>query len=61
MQSNLSETIQLTIDLIQRDSVTPVDKGCQIMLAERLANSGFNAEYLRFCLLYTSPSPRDRG
>src|SRR5690554_4575389 len=48
MQHNLSETIQLTIDLIQRDSVTPADKGCQIMLAERLVNSGFNAEYLRF-------------
>lgn len=48
MQNNYSETIQLTIDLIQRDSVTPADKGCQIMLAERLANSGFNAEHLRF-------------
>ena len=48
MQNNLSDTVQLTIDLIQRDSVTPIDKGCQIMLAERLVNSGFNAEYLRF-------------
>lgn len=48
MQHNLSETTQLAIALIQRDSVTPADKGCQPMLAERLANNGFTAEHLRF-------------
>lgn len=48
MQNNLSATTQLTIDLVQRDSVTPADKGCQSMLAERLAQYGFNAEFLRF-------------
>lgn len=48
MQNNLSETARLAIALIQRDSVTPADKGCQTMLAERLANNGFTAEQLRF-------------
>ena len=28
---------------------------------QRMWNMGFEAEYIRDCLLYTSPSPRDRG
>lgn len=48
MATELSETIRLTQTLIQRPSVTPEDQGCQLMLAERLAQAGFNAEHLRF-------------
>lgn len=48
MATDLSPTIELTRELIRRDSVTPDDKHCQIMLAKRLAEHGFNAEHLRF-------------
>lgn len=48
MATNLSETVRLTQALIQRPSVTPDDHGCQLMLAERLAQVGFHAEHLRF-------------
>ena len=44
----MSETIQLTQELIRRDSVTPEDKGCQIMIADRLAPYGFHAEHMCF-------------
>jgi len=46
--SQLSSTIQLAQDLIQRPSVTPVDEGCQALLTERLASLGFMAEQLDF-------------
>jgi len=42
-----SETLQLTRQLIERDSVTPDDKGCQILMAERLAKCGFTNEAMR--------------
>lgn len=38
----------LAEDLISRPSVTPEDAGCQALLAERLAASGFRAETLQF-------------
>jgi succinyl-diaminopimelate desuccinylase len=44
----MSETIQLTQELIRRDSVTPDDKRCQIMIADRLAAYGFHAEHMCF-------------
>ena len=44
----MSETIQLTQELIRRDSVTPEDKGCQIMIADRLAPYDFHAEHMCF-------------
>jgi len=44
----MSATLELTEDLIRRDSVTPDDKGCQQLLAERLAAIGFEIEHLRF-------------
>ena len=44
----MSATLDLAIDLISRPSVTPVDAGCQTLLAERLAPLGFVAEHLRF-------------
>lgn len=43
-----SATLNLTRDLINRESVTPHDGGCQQMLTERLAGLGFGAEWLLF-------------
>jgi len=44
----MSATLELTEDLIRRDSVTPEDKGCQQLLANRLSAIGFEIEHLRF-------------
>jgi len=44
----MSATLELTKDLISRDSVTPEDKGCQQLLADRLSAIGFEIEHLRF-------------
>jgi succinyl-diaminopimelate desuccinylase len=44
----MSSTLELTQDLISRDSVTPDDKGCQQLLADRLSAIGFKIEHLRF-------------
>ncbi len=43
-----SPTLELTIDLISRASVTPQDVGCQQLMCDRLAAIGFNIEPLRF-------------
>lgn len=44
----MSETLKLTEELINRESVTPEDSGCQKLIAERLEKSGFKATHLRF-------------
>ncbi|MFO1426757.1 MAG: succinyl-diaminopimelate desuccinylase [Steroidobacteraceae bacterium] len=44
----MSETLALTQDLIARNSVTPVDAGCQEVMARRLAAVGFQVESLRY-------------
>lgn len=44
----MSETLELTKQLIARPSVTPDDCGCQDMLTEALADSGFVAEQIDF-------------
>jgi succinyl-diaminopimelate desuccinylase len=44
----MSETVELTKELIRRKSVTPQDAGCQALLAQRLAAAGFTVEHLRF-------------
>jgi succinyl-diaminopimelate desuccinylase, proteobacterial clade len=44
----LSPTLQLTMDLIRRPSVTPVDADCQTIMIKRLEAIGFRVEYLRF-------------
>lgn len=44
----MSATLKLTQDLIRLDSVTPEDKGCQQLLADRLSAIGFEIEHLRF-------------
>ncbi|MBK6728852.1 MAG: succinyl-diaminopimelate desuccinylase [Xanthomonadales bacterium] len=42
--STFSDTIRLAIDLCARGSVTPADAGCQDLIGERLARSGFTIE-----------------
>jgi succinyl-diaminopimelate desuccinylase len=44
----LSPTLQLTLDLMQRRSVTPRDDGCQQLMMQRLAAIGFDTVPLRF-------------
>jgi succinyl-diaminopimelate desuccinylase len=44
----MSETLDLAIELISRDSVTPDDKGCQETMISRLNRLGFHAQGLRF-------------
>jgi len=44
----MSKTLDLTCELIRRDSVTPRDAGCQQLLAERLQALGFVIEPMRF-------------
>ena len=44
----MSQTLELTQDLIARNSVTPADAGCQQVMADRLAALGFTIEHLRF-------------
>jgi succinyl-diaminopimelate desuccinylase len=44
----MTETLALLEDLIRRESVTPVDAGCQDLLAQRLGKIGFSAERLDF-------------
>lgn len=42
------DVLTLTCDLIARRSITTEDAGCQALVAERLARSGFRCEHLRF-------------
>lgn len=44
----MSETLDLLIDLIKKESVTPTDAGCQDLLVERLSKIGFVEERLDF-------------
>ena len=44
----MSQTVELTKELIRRKSVTPDDAGCQQLLAARLAAAGFTVEHMRF-------------
>jgi len=46
--SELSPTVELAKALIDRDSVTPDDKGCQELMIERLAAAGFKIERLPY-------------
>lgn len=48
LENKMSATLDLTIELVSRASVTPDDQGCQMLLAERLAAIGFSLEHLRF-------------
>jgi succinyl-diaminopimelate desuccinylase len=44
----MSDTLELVQDLISRQSVTPVDAGCQDVMITRLEALGFTVERLRF-------------
>ncbi|HPF27743.1 MAG TPA: succinyl-diaminopimelate desuccinylase [Steroidobacteraceae bacterium] len=44
----LSDTMALTLDLIARPSVTPADLGCQEEMMRRLSAVGFQCERLRY-------------
>lgn len=44
----LSPTLELTLDLIRRPSVTPVDADCQDLMIARLEAIGFRVHRLRF-------------
>ena len=44
----MTQTLDLTKALINRNSVTPEDAGCQKLLCSRLEPLGFSAEHLRF-------------
>jgi len=48
VQSIISSTLELAIELISRPSVTPDDAGCQQLMIERLQAIGFNIEQMRF-------------
>jgi succinyl-diaminopimelate desuccinylase len=44
----MSQTLELTENLMARRSVTPADEGCQQVMIARLAAAGFHIEPLRF-------------
>jgi succinyl-diaminopimelate desuccinylase len=44
----MSDTLDLTLDLIRRRSVTPEDAGCLPLIARRLERKGFRIEHLRY-------------
>jgi succinyl-diaminopimelate desuccinylase len=44
----MSQTLELTQNLMARRSVTPADEGCQAVMIERLAALGFKVEHLRY-------------
>jgi succinyl-diaminopimelate desuccinylase len=44
----MSQTLELTQNLMARRSVTPADEGCQQVMMERLAALGFTIEPLRY-------------
>ena len=44
----MSDTLDLAIDLISRDSTTPEDAGCQDLMIARLEAVGFKVDRMRF-------------
>ncbi len=46
--SNADDLLTLARDLIARPSVSPLDEGCQTVIAERLAKSGFTTTSMPF-------------
>jgi succinyl-diaminopimelate desuccinylase len=57
----MSATVDLTLDLISRNSVTPADQGCQEVMTQRLANVGFEVESLKFGSVDNFWATRGRG
>lgn len=46
--SHNDATLKFAIELIERESVTPADAGCQQLMADRLEAAGFAVEHVRF-------------
>ena len=44
----MNPTLELTKDLISRQSITPSDAGCQKLIAERLEAINFKTEHMPF-------------
>ena len=44
----MSNTLELAKQLLERQSITPEDKGCQEILSERLKPLGFKIENMPF-------------
>jgi succinyl-diaminopimelate desuccinylase len=44
----MSKTLELALDLLQRNSITPEDAGCQEVMIARLEPLGFKIERMRF-------------
>jgi succinyl-diaminopimelate desuccinylase len=57
----LSRTLQLTQELISRQSVSPHDGGCQALMIARLQALGFEVETLRFGPVDNFWAKRGRG
>jgi succinyl-diaminopimelate desuccinylase len=57
----MSATVDLTLDLISRNSVTPADQGCQEVMTQRLADVGFEVESLKFGSVDNFWATRGRG
>ena len=45
---NHSDTLSLSLELLQQPSVTPIDHTCQTIMADRLAKIDFHIEPMRF-------------
>ncbi len=57
----MSATVDLTLDLMSRNSVTPADQGCQEVMTRRLADVGFKIENLRYGLVDNFWATRGSG
>ena len=44
----MSKVLELTKELIKKPSVTPLDEGCQDLIASRLKKLGFKINHLAF-------------
>ena len=44
----MSKVLELTKELIKKPSVTPLDEGCQELIASRLKNLGFKEKAHEF-------------
>jgi len=57
----MSRALELTQELISRQSVSPTDGGCQTLMIERLQAIGFSVENLRFGPVDNFWAKRGRG
>ena len=57
----MSATVDLTLDLLSRNSVTPPDQGCQEVMTRRLAEAGFQVENLRYGMVDNFWATRGKG